>query len=212
MALAMFVLAGDTILAQCPAAMKLTVGEGFIDPIGFHDTTPVFSWQLPQDGSVERQTAYRIVVATATAMLPDQADLWDSGKVEDSRSVQVPYRGKSLTSRQQVFWQVQFWDEQGRASHWSVPARFELGFLNNKDWSGQWIRMKQEPEVQEDAPACFIPEYLRKEFVLPTQVVSARLYITARGLYEVYLNGRRVGRDVMVPGYTPLSKDRDLDL
>ncbi len=198
--LAVFIPAGDMVLAQCPGATKLTVSEGFVNPMGFYDATPTFSWQLPQDGTVKQQSAYRIVAASTASLLPDNTDLWDSGKVENSQSVWIPYHGKALSSRQHVYWQVKYWDQQGRASKWSDPAKFELGLLHNADWSGRWISMKQDVTVQQ---VSYTPEYLRKEFVLPAKVTTARLYITAKGLYEVYLNGQRVGRDYMAPGWTP---------
>ncbi|MBN2182496.1 MAG: glycoside hydrolase family 78 protein [Sedimentisphaerales bacterium] len=190
------------VVAQT-AATKLTVSEGFVNPIGFYDSVPTFSWQLPQDGEIKQQTAYRIVAATAEALLPDNADLWDSGKIASSQSVWIPYQGKALQSRQQVYWQVRYWDQQGRASGWGNPAQFELGLLNNADFSGQWICLKQDVT---DKQAGYVPEYLRKEFELPAKVTSARLYVTAKGLYEVYLNGQRVGQDYMAPGWTPYHK------
>ena len=195
----LLITVGVCASAPCPAPTKLTVSEGFHNPIGFYDATPSFSWQLPQDGSVRQQSAHQIVVATAKALLPDRADLWDSGRVDDSQSVWAAYRGKALQSRQRVYWQVRYWDEQGRAAHWSATAHFELGLLNNADWLGQWIRMEQGGGL----PTKYVPEYLRKEFTVPAAIAGARLHVTAKGLYEVYLNGVRVGRDYMAPGWTP---------
>jgi len=190
-----------------PTVDHLTVSEGFKNPIGFYDANPSFSWQLAQDGSVQRQSAYRIVAAKDPALLPEQADLWDSGKVLSDQSVYVPYQGQELESRQRVYWQVQYWDEQDRASTWSKPAHFELGLLDNNDWQGQWIR-KVDEKTTEDAKdkKTYVPEYLRKEFSINSPIASARLFVTAKGLYEVSLNGQRVGRDFMAPGWTPYHK------
>ena len=190
-----------------PTVDHLTVSEGFKNPIGFYDANPSFSWQLAQDGSVQRQSAYRIVAAKDPALLPEQADLWDSGKVLSDQSVYVPYQGQELESRQRVYWQVQYWDEQDRASTWSKPAHFELGLLDNNDWQGQWIR-KVDEKTTEDAKdkKTYVPEYLRKEFSINSLIASARLFVTAKGLYEVSLNGQRVGRDFMAPGWTPYHK------
>jgi alpha-L-rhamnosidase len=196
--------AGARVMTQSAPPSKLTVSEGFENPIGFYDATPTFSWQLPQDGSVQRQSAYRITVASAPELLPGHADLWDSGKINSEQSVWVPYQGKPLQSKQRVYLQIRYWDEQNRASAWSEPAHFELGLLENSDWQGRWIRMnKAKPVVDSENKATFIPEYLRKEFAVAAPIVSARLYVTAKGLYEIYLNGQRVGRDFMVPGWTP---------
>lgn len=67
--------------APQPSATKLRVSEGFENPSGFYDAMPTFSWLLPQDGSIRQQTAYRIVVSSDSSLLPDHADLWDSGKI-----------------------------------------------------------------------------------------------------------------------------------
>jgi alpha-L-rhamnosidase len=205
---------------ELAAPVKLVVSEGFENPIGFYDATPTFSWQLPADGSVKAQTGYHIVAATSAKRLVGKADLWDSGKVESDQSVWIPYAGKALTSGQGVHWRVKFWDEKGRESAWSAPARFELGLLENSDWKGSWIRMRETEGLPENTAVDlttgsivkaagkvkagkFAPEYFRREFMLKGGVQSARLHVTAKGLYEVYLNGSKVGKDFMVPGWTP---------
>jgi len=190
-----------------PTVDHLTVSEGFENPIGFYDANPSFSWQLAQDGTIQRQSAYRIVAASDPALLPEHADLWDSGKVLSDQSVYVPYQGQKLQSRQRVFWQVQYWDDQDQASTWSKPAHFELGLLDNNDWQGQWIRKVDEKTTEDtNDNKTFIPEYLRKEFSVDSPIASARLFVTAKGLYEVSLNGQRVGSDFMAPGWTPYHK------
>jgi hypothetical protein len=130
------------VLAAGPVR-DLRVSEGFVNPIGFYDATPSFSWKLPE--GVRAQNAYRIVAASAADKLPDSADLWDSGKVSSAQSAWLAYAGKPLGSRQAVHWQVRFWDQDGNESSWSEPARFELGLLDADDWQGEWIRMAEKP-------------------------------------------------------------------
>ncbi|MCX6997483.1 MAG: family 78 glycoside hydrolase catalytic domain [Kiritimatiellaeota bacterium] len=181
------------------AAGNLVVGERFRNPVGFYDAAPTFSWQLPADGSARAQTAYRIVAASEAGLLPDRADLWDSGKVSSDRSVWVPYGGKPLASRQRVTWQVQVWDQDGRESLWGEPASFELGLLENSDWQAKWIRMgkRKAPASGATAPkidlasgkasggsAAFAPEYLRREFEVDGNVARARLHVTAKTPYH----------------------------
>lgn len=191
-------------LAAAPAPFDLRVGEGFINPLGFHDPSPTLSWKLPVAEGLHSQTAYRVVAATKPGMLPDNADLWDSGKVESGESAWIGYAGKNLTSRQVVHWQVRFWDQDGKESPWSSPARFELGLLDNSDWLAQWIRMDlASTEKPEQASASFVPQHLRREFAVAKPVRSARLHVTARGVFEVRLNGAKVGNDFMAPGFTP---------
>jgi alpha-L-rhamnosidase len=204
---------GSTLIATAPAHLRLD-GD-FENPLGHYDAMPSFSWQLPADGSVQRQSAYRIVVASEPGLLPDRADLWDSGEVKTDQSTWVSYQGKAFASRQRAYWQVRFWDEKERVSEWSEPASFELGLLHNEDWKGQWIQMNGEkvfppPEQwtadDQTSPSkkmdVLIPEYLRKQFKLNAPITKARLYVSARGLYEIFLNGSRVGRDYMTPGWT----------
>ena len=177
----------STPLIGAEPTVSLTVGEGFANPIGFHDSSPVFSWKLP--GGVAKQSAYRIEVRGDDL-------LWDSGWIESVQSVFVPYGGKPLVSGQQATWRVDYRDETGTPSGWSKPASLELGLLSAKDWSAKWIR-----------PAGKLPElesasWLRREFPIKGEVSSARLHVTARGLFEVYLNGSKVGRDTFAPGWT----------
>ncbi|MEU5645349.1 family 78 glycoside hydrolase catalytic domain [Streptomyces milbemycinicus] len=107
-----------------------------IQPLGTQ-TAPTFGWVPP----VDRQTAYEIQVGTA----PGQADVWHSGKVAGSHSVDVAYGGGALRSEQPYFWRVRTWDEMGAPGRWSEPAKWETGLLRGeKDWSGAlWIGGRQ---------------------------------------------------------------------
>ena len=201
-----FILTAANASGAARAPEDLSICEGFKNPIGLYDATPVFSWKLPV--KVKVQSAWQLVAASNAKLLPEKADLWNSGKVVSGQSTWVPYAGKVLHSRQEVFWQIKYWDESGRASKWSKPASFELGLLNNSDWQGLWIRNKIKRESlnfktnKSDAVKGkkFIPEYMRRTFEIEDKIIKARLYVTAKGLYEVYINGDKVGRDFMVPG------------
>lgn len=121
---------------------SLTVGEGFVDPIGFHDPSPVFSWKLPVADEVKSQTAYQIVVRESSN--PDAKPIWDSGKVDSDQSVWVAYEGPVFASRQQVSWRVKFWDDRKRESDWSDDATIEMGLLDNVDWDANWIELERD--------------------------------------------------------------------
>ena len=189
-----------------PSPNNLTVSEGLKNPIGFYSNSPTFSWKLPVDAKA--QTAYSIVVASSSELLPEKADLWQSGKIESDQSLFVKYEGNKLASKQKVYWQVKFWDEKGLESSWSEVAHFELGLLNNSDWQAKWISVPagQLTEIDEHGSVLFRPQYMRKQIEVPAKVKSARLYITAKGVYEAYINGQKVGADVMSPGWTPSNK------
>ena len=186
-------------------AQKLTVSEGFENPLGFYDKTPSFSWQLPALESVLSQSAYQIVVASSPELLPDNADLWNSKKQKSAQSTWVKYAGVALQSRQKVYWQVKYWNQDNEASKWSETNHFELGLLTNKDWKAKWIGLdtKKEKVIGSQENILHRPQYLRKDFELSNDVASARLYITAKGVFDVAINGEDVSDDVMPPGYTP---------
>ena len=94
----------------------------------------------------------------------------------------------------------------------SGPAVFEMGLLERSDWKGAWISLGKDPAVTwsrrsgedyDDLANGLAPSpYLRREFPLDKPVRRARLYATARGVYELYVNGTRVGDDVLAPGWT----------
>tara|TARA_R110002033_G_C3897451_1_gene240051 strand:+ start:53295 stop:56060 length:2766 start_codon:yes stop_codon:yes gene_type:complete len=187
---------------------SLTISEKFVDPLGFYDSVPTFSWKLPINKNVLAQSAYSIVVASDPSLLPDHPDIWASGKIQSEQSVFLPYQGKTFSSRDIVYWQVQFWDQENQVSKWSETAYFEMGLLNNQDWYGDWIGITNKtPKAQTRSNTpLFIPQYLRKSFNLTKNIKKARLYITAKGLFQPFINGQKIGKDLMVPGWTPYSK------
>ncbi|RED47854.1 family 78 glycoside hydrolase catalytic domain [Seonamhaeicola aphaedonensis] len=198
-----FLLSCNNELNQAPAS--LTISEGFKNPMGFHDDKPTFSWQLPVTTDVKSQSAYQIVVASSRELLPNNPDLWDSTKQESNQSTFIEYKGTELQSRQKVYWQVRYWNQDGHVSEWSDINFFELGLLNNSDWKAKWVGL----DTAKDSIKCvrkFLmhrPQCLRKGFEISTEVASARLYITAKGVFDVHLNGKDVSDDVMPPGWTP---------
>ena len=96
---------------------------------------------------------------------------------------------------------MRVWNEAGQMSE-SLPAWWEMGLLARSDWQAQWIGSPIYGGPRTPSPA----PYLRKEFTLQKQLVSARLYATAIGLYECHLNGVRVGDALLTPGWTDYNK------
>lgn len=173
-----------------------------VNPIGIDTKKPGLSWKITSTVNEQYQTAYQILVATSPQNLSSgRADLWDSKKVESSQSIHIPYDGKPLESKQQCWWKIRIWDKNGKASKWSEPAVFETGMLSPGDWQAEWI--KTEIEFSEYS---YPSPYLRKEFNISKKIKSARLYCTALGLYELHINGRKVGDQVFTPGYTSYEK------
>ena len=172
------------------------------NPLGIDVQRPRFSWQMQSDRRGAHQTSYQIRVGPSEASLDSGTDLlWDSGKVESEQSIHMPYGGQSLASGQRVYWKVRVWDETGQDME-SPSAWWEMGLLEPGDWKAQWIGAPIFGGPRTTSPA----PYLRKEFTLQKEVVSARLYATAVGLYECHLNGTRVGDAVLTPGWTDYSR------
>ncbi|NRA48014.1 MAG: family 78 glycoside hydrolase catalytic domain [Phaeodactylibacter sp.] len=165
------------------------------DPIGIDIPAPRLSWKLKQSNNGLMQKAYALQVATDPAFSL-KSMVWETGKVTSGQSVLVPYSGPALASGERYFWRVKVWGNGGEISDWSSPAFWETGLLDAKDWTADWIEPVQKEE--KDGPAYL----LRKEFKLKGKIASARAYVSARGLYECFLNGQQVGDQVFTPGWT----------
>lgn len=206
--LVFFVFSNGYSQKGIPSLHSLTVSEGFTNPIGFYNDKPSFSWKLPVVEQIKSQSAYTIVVASDPSLLPNNPDLWDSGKVDSDQSVWIKYAGKKIESRKKVYWQVKYWDQNKNASQWSAIANFELGLLNNSDWSAKWINLPDEQNIKvaKIDRTIHSPQYFRKDFQVNSKIKKARLYITAKGIFEAQINGHKIGNDVMTPGWTPYKK------
>ncbi len=175
--------------------------EHLENPLGIDVRIPRLSWKLESQKRNTLQTGYQIQVASKPDFAPKNL-IWDSGKTASSQSVLVEYAGPELLSGKRYHWRVRVWDETGAASLWSTPAFWEMGLLRESDWKAQWI----EPDGVSDGKTSLPPSMLRKAFSLRKKVASARLYVTAHGLYQIWLNGRRVGEDCLTPGWTVYPK------
>lgn len=164
-----------------------------INPIGIDASSPRFSWKIRSGSQNLMQSAYRIL-AFGDPM--GEQLLWDSGEVESSASQKVRWQGPVLESAQRVFWKVQVRAKEEYAE--SSCAFFEMGLLKEEDWKCLWI----EPEDVVD-PAIFKPApYLRKSFQIRKPLKQARIYMTAHGLYEFWINGQAGCKDRFKPGFT----------
>jgi alpha-L-rhamnosidase len=187
--------------------------ESAVRPLAVGTREPRFSWPVPLEGRDRRQTAYRIRVASDPAKLAaGEADLWDSGRVESSQSLHVPYEGKPLASNVDCCWTVQLWDELGEEVSVGGIESFGTPLFDEADWSAEWIGMGDPREPQPDPAVyqheCVPPEVeafepdlrspmMRKAFTLDQPVRRARAFVCGLGLYELRLNGEKVGDDVL---------------
>jgi alpha-L-rhamnosidase len=178
------------------------------NPLAIDVQNPRLSWLLHSNIRGQRQTAYRIIVASKRENLKkDHGDLWDSRKVSSNRSVHIIYRGKPLTSQTRCYWKVHIWDKDDKAGKWSSIASWEMALLNKDDWKGRWINDgKKNPEKEEDFYKDNPAPLFRREFELEKPVKKARLYISGLGYYQAYLNSRRIGDFCLDPAWTVYSK------
>lgn len=160
------------------------------NPIGVDIENPLLLWNCDEG---MRQSAYQIIATT------DGKIIWDSGKaLSSSMRAIYPY---ILKSRQRIYWQVKLWDENDNEGDFSETAFFEMGLLKSTDWKAKWIRGNYHVKRKRRYPVdCF-----QKKFAA-NMVESARLYISACGLYEAKINGKRVGEFILAPGSTDYRK------
>ncbi|WP_395344432.1 family 78 glycoside hydrolase catalytic domain [Ningiella sp. W23] len=190
------------------APIQLKVGEGFKNPLGYYEVQPRFSWQMATSAQSNAQSAYQLQVASSVELLSSQPDLWDPQKVLSQKTSWIRYQGEPLQSRQDIVWRVRLWGDDDQVSQWSEPQSIELGLLQNDDWQAKWIGhpdtlLSNEPSQETLAT----PQYLRRSFMVDGEVVKARLYVSAKGLFSPYINGEKVSNeDVMTPGWTPYAK------
>jgi len=168
------------------------------NPVGLGAMRPRFSWQLRADRPHVLQRAYRIQVSSALAGFDEDHLVWDTGMVESDQSNLVEYAGEKLLSRGRYHVRVKVWDQHGHESDWSEPGMFEMGLLDTSDWQASWITPDPNA-IDSQAEEIFM---LRRQFTVEGEVRRATIYATALGMYELELNGERVGDGQYAPGWT----------
>ena len=166
--------------------------EYLVNPIGIDIVAPRLYWNA--EGG-KKQTAYQIIAKSGGKII------WNTGKVASSRMTHILYEGQPMHSREKVYWSVKLWDENGEGGEISTGS-FEMGLLENTDWEAKWITGNYKVKKSERYPVdCF-----RKHISITREVKSARLYITACGLYEARLDGEKIGNYCLAPGHTDYRK------
>ncbi len=195
-----------------------------------YDASPValdidklsFTWILDLEGRDRSQTAYQILVASNREILEaDEGDMWNPGLLKSDQSSQVTYEGLPLKSNREYFWKVRIKDESGKIHPYSKSGKFSTGLFNEEDWTANWIGRGSPDEMVSDVDAFvenrvtkemkkIIPEtkspMFRHEFKVKKDVRRARVFISGLGLYELRLNGSKVGHHVLTPSRTDFRK------
>jgi len=215
--LAILTLGGFLFCASAEAARKKQVEpvvsvcdlrtERLVNPMSLETPTPRLGWRITSKANDVAQTAYHIIVASTREKAEAlEGDLWDSGTVSSDESQWVGYEGKRLRSNTRCFWRIQATTTVGDTP-WSSVAEWNVGLLTESDWRGQWIGYDHlsswDREVEHSRLSS---RYLRSEFSFDKQVRRATLYICGLGLYEVFINGQRVGDQVLAPAPTDYRK------
>ena len=179
--------------------------EHMVNPSVVDAANPRLSWvNSAQNDQVrgQYQTAYQIVVASSLQNLKaGKYDVWDSKKKNSTNSLYICYGGRPLQSGSDYYWRVRTWDANGKLSIWSATAKWGMG-LKPTEWKAKWIGA--DPQ-QTAAPL------LRKTFALNKKIRRAKAFICGLGFFELYMNGKRVGNDYLVPNLTNYTKREGLD-
>ncbi len=190
------ILSAFTLFCTNVTAQNSVIGmtcEYLTNPIGIDASNPRFNWRF-EDNVFEKQVAYKVTVdKDSSALVSNKASVWNSGKVNSDKSL-VVFSGNSLSPFTKYYWRVEAWDKQNKVYKSSISS-FETGFLNSGNWKGAWISDGEDKDLK-PAP------YFRKVFDASKTIKSARAYIAAAGLYELYINGTRVGDYRLDPMFT----------
>ncbi len=156
-----------------------------INPIGIDDQHPNFSWKLKSDTRKKYQKAYQIIVWSKNTT----DTCWNSGKVISDNNIQIKYAGKSLKSVSAYKWKVRIWDNNGKPSYWSKENYFSVGLLSENDWKADWI----------SSPDTVYSPVFEKTFEMDTIPDVANVFVNCQGYFELYVNGKKIGKDVLSP-------------
>ncbi|MGD2294775.1 MAG: family 78 glycoside hydrolase catalytic domain [Candidatus Aminicenantes bacterium] len=155
------------------------------NPVGIDVKKPRFSWVPEHTSRGQKQTAYQIIISSSPEA--QEGDIWDSNKVMSSQTAHVEFDGQELENNTSYYWKVRYWDAYDSPSPYSAISRFDTGLFEYEDWEAKWITKHNQ---------------LRKEFNLGENPIRARAFVSGLGYYELRINGKKVSKNVLDPGWT----------
>lgn len=170
------------------------------NPIGIATAKPRFSWQIISGKRAVKQIAYEILVASSKAKLENNTgDVWSSGKIISDDAILIPYKGKALQSNRYYYVKIKVVTNRGEES-WSRPVFFTIGFVNKVDWKAKWIGYDQAFQWDSISQwSRLSARYYRKEFSSKKKLKKAFVNLVGLGMYELYINGVKMGDQVLAP-------------
>jgi len=157
--------------------------------MGIDMKIPRFSWIPIHTGRGQTQSAYQIIVSSSPEA--QQGDIWDSDKVPSPQTAQVEFGGRDLESNSSYYWKVRYWDAGDTPGPYSDIAKFDTSFFEHEEWEAKWITGQNQ---------------LRKEFTLESPPIRAKAFVSGLGYYELRINGKRIGTNVLDPAWTTYDK------
>lgn len=182
--------------------------ESIVNPLGIAVTQPQFSWTLTSEMNNVQQGGYELLISDNEHLIKqDKGNCWETKVNSSDQTLNVAYAGTPLKPFTRYYWKVRVCDATGNLSDWSPIAWFETAMFAEKDWKANWIGDgKPQFEMDEDFYREDPMPLFRKTFRVDKNISSARLYISGIGYYEAWFNGKRVGENVLEPGWTNYSK------
>lgn len=187
------------------AVVGLTA-ERLKNPLSLDTPTPRLGWQIVSQKNDVMQISAQIIVSSSRENAENlDGDLW-TANIGDNQSQWIEYKGKELRSDTRCYWRVKVSTTQGD-SEWSDINEWNVALLNEADWKGRWIGLDQANEWDvEDVHSRLSSRYFRHEFKTEGNVKRATLYICGLGMYEAFINGKKVSDDVLTPAPTDYTK------
>jgi len=192
---------------EAPTNLRI---EYLNNPVGIDVMQPRLFWEVSDSRRGAVQSAYQILVSSSSDKLEnDEADVWNSGKVESNKSAHVVYDGPKFQSRKSYYWKVKTWDDSGKASSFSDQANWEMAILSENEWEANWIGKEVHESLKKDEKkwkwkewfwhpseiGINKPVYFRKKVIIPANktVTSALMRMTADNKFTAYINNEKLG-------------------